>query len=321
VSKPLVSHELIAAAFTKAVAAAHSFRGMTSPNPPVGCVLLDEVGETLAIAAHQRAGLPHAEALAIEACRAAGTFDRISVAVVTLEPCNHTGRTPPCAAALLKTPVRDVWIGCADPNPNVAGGGAEYLKANGIAVTFIQDARIREQCVELVRPFAKHARTGLPWVTVKQALQADGSMIPPKGEKTFTSPSSITLAHELRKRADAVLTGSGTVLADNPHFTVRSVPDHPGKRRVLVILDRRKRVPLSYIEASQKRCFDVWISHSIEDALKRLGSVGVLEVLVEGGPLVTDAILASAIWDEHVVIRQDRSQNQPDHITRSLRIV
>jgi diaminohydroxyphosphoribosylaminopyrimidine deaminase / 5-amino-6-(5-phosphoribosylamino)uracil reductase len=308
----------IADAFRKAVSAAQAFRGATSPNPPVGCVLLDEARQVLAVAAHERAGQPHAEALAIASCRHSGTVHRIVTAVVTLEPCNHTGRTPPCTEALLATPVREVWIGCRDPNPRVKGGGADALKADGRMVHFLGEGDIQHACADLIRPFSKYTRTGLPWVTVKQALTSDNGMIPPAGQKTFTSADSLRMAHELRKRADAILTGSGTILADDPHFTVRHVLDFPDKRRALAFLDRRKRIPNTYISAAVARGFDVCVFSSIEDALRGLGSKGVLEVLVEAGPTVTRAVLASDHWDEHIVIHKNAVSAEPDIIRRTL---
>lgn len=111
--------EHVGAAFDMAVSEAWRFAGQTAPNPAVGCVLLDARGEVLVIAAHHKAGALHAERLAVEQAHALGVVERIHTAVVTLEPCNHTGRTPPCTEALLSTPVQTVWIGCADPNPHV----------------------------------------------------------------------------------------------------------------------------------------------------------------------------------------------------------
>jgi diaminohydroxyphosphoribosylaminopyrimidine deaminase / 5-amino-6-(5-phosphoribosylamino)uracil reductase len=299
----------IAAAFAQALALAADYRGSTSPNPPVGCVILDADAGVLAAAAHQRPGEDHAEALAIAQCRNNGTLHRIHTVVVTLEPCNHTGRTPPCTDAILATPASSVWIGAVDPNPSVRGGGATRLRAAGFSVDHIEaldhpDAfDLAAAAAALIGPFAKHVRTGLPWVTVKQALDSIGSMIPPAGRKTFTSPTSLELAHTLRRRADAILTGSGTVLADAPLFTVRRVPDFPGKRRKLVILDRRSRVPPAYLAAASSRGFDTLVAQALPGVLEELGRSGVLEVLVEAGPQLTRAILEDGLWDEHVIIR------------------
>ncbi|SEQ56471.1 diaminohydroxyphosphoribosylaminopyrimidine deaminase [Faunimonas pinastri] len=310
----------IAAAFRCAIDEARRFVGATAPNPPVGCTILDAEGQVLAVAAHHRAGELHAEALAIRQCREAGTLDRIHTFVVTLEPCNHTGRTPPCAGAILETPAREVWIGVADPNP-VASGGAARLRAAGLAVHRLADLphpdrdTLLADCADLIGPFVKRTLTGLPWVTVKQALDEAGDMIPPAGRKTFTSEASLKLAHELRRRADAILTGSGTVLADDPEFTVRRVADFPGKRRHLAILDRRARVPEAYVEAAKARGFIVSVEHDLTTALRRLADAGATEVLVEAGPEIVRSVLDGGLWDEHVVIRKSARPGAPDDVT------
>lgn len=308
------SPDAVALAFRQALNAARAFEGATAPNPPVGCAVLDASGRVLAVAAHKKAGTGHAEALAIAECRANGFGEAIHTIVVTLEPCNHFGRTPPCSEAILSTPAKAVWIGAADPNPAVVGGGAERLRAAGLAVRRIEDhdPDLAASAERLIAPFAKGMRTGLPWVTIKQALDADGSMIPPRGQKTFTAPSSLTLAHQLRRRADAVLTGSGTILTDAPEFTVRHVPDFADKGRQLAILDRRGRVSAGYLDAARARGFRVLTPNSLADALSQMAEAGALEVLVEAGPQLTESVLASPFWDEHVRITAGR--NGPDRV-------
>ena len=313
---------IIADAFARALAAATDYAGATSPNPPVGCAILDAAGNLLAVEAHRKAGEAHAEARAIAACRAAGTIERIHTIVVTLEPCNHHGRTPPCAEAILSTPAREVWIAEADPNPRVEGGGAARLAAAGLSVRPLAEldhpeaARFAAKAERLVAPFATWVTTGRPFVTVKQALDETGSMVPPLGRKTFTSQASLTLAHRMRRRADAILTGSGTVLADRPEFTIRHVPDHPGKSRILAILDRGGRVPADYLAEAARRGLRPLPFADIDEALVRLGAEGVHELLVEAGPTLTAAILSAGIWDEHVAIRKIGA-GMPDHVTVS----
>ncbi|MBS1165955.1 MAG: bifunctional diaminohydroxyphosphoribosylaminopyrimidine [Proteobacteria bacterium] len=313
---------VIADAFARAIAAATDYAGATSPNPPVGCTLLDVAGNVLAVEAHRKAGDLHAEARAIAACRAAGTVESIHTVVVTLEPCNHHGRTPPCAEAILATPAREVWIAETDPNPRVDGGGAARLAAAGLSVRFLSEldhpdrARLASEAERLIAPFAKWVTTGLPFVTIKQALDETGSMIPPAGQRTFTSETSLTLAHRIRRRADAILTGNGTILADNPEFTVRRIPDHPGKSRILAILDRSGRVPSDYLTEATRRGLRPMLFADLDEALARLGTEGVHEVLVEAGPRLTAAILATNLWDEHVAIRK-LGTGVPDHITIS----
>lgn len=313
---------IIADAFARAIAAATDYAGATSPNPPVGCTILDAAGNLLAVEAHRKAGEAHAEARAIAACQAAGTIERIHTIVVTLEPCNHHGRTAPCAEAILSTPAREVWIAEADPNPRVEGGGAARLAAAGLSVRPLAEldhpeaARLAAKAERLVAPFVTWVTTGRPFVTVKQALDETGSMIPPLGRKTFTSQASLVLAHRMRRRADAILTGSGTILADRPEFTVRHVPDHPGKSRILAILDRGGRVPADYLAEAAQRGLRPLRFADIDEALVRLGAEGVHEVLVEAGPTLTAAILSAGIWDEHVAIRKIGA-GMPDHVTIS----
>lgn len=288
-----------------ALAAARPWEGATAPNPPVGCALLDRTGNVIAAAGHHGAGQLHAEALAIQQARNAGKADLIHTVVVTLEPCNHHGRTPPCTNAILQTPAEHVVMGIADPNPKVAGGGADYLRHAGLRVDFLQGDTA--QVERLIAPFKKRVLQGLPFVTVKQALNRDGNMTPPAGQKTFTSHGSLLVAHALRRRADAIITGSGTVLADNPQFTVRLLPDHLGKRRQLVLFDRRKRIPATYIEAATERGFDVTFATDLESALR---DTNALEVLVEAGPQLTAHILQSRFWDEHVTITQTNAEDK-----------
>lgn len=320
-SAPSDRTEVLVRAFRRALEAAAEYEGATAPNPPVGCVLLDVEGNELARAAHRRAGELHAEAAAIALAHQAGAFDRIHTVVVTLEPCNHQGRTPPCAEAILATGARQVWIACSDPNHQVRGGGAERLQAAGLEVNFLSDLdhpsafAVCADAERLLAPFSKRSLTGLPFVTIKQAISSSGSMLPASGHKTFTSTASLELAHRLRRRADAVFTGSGTILADDPVFTVRLVPDHPDKQRMLVILDRRRRVSADYLHAAGRRGFAVHLADDVHHAFEMIGAAGGMEVLVEAGPTLTDHLLAAGHWDEHVLIEQAANPDGSDRVT------
>ena len=313
--------QVILRAFSRALDLARAYEGATAPNPPVGCILLDAAGQVLTTGAHRQAGQKHAEAKAILQARAAGLGERIDTVVVTLEPCNHHGRTPPCVEAILNTGARQVWIACGDPNHQVRGGGAERLNAAGLSVRFLCEldhpsARsLLAEAERLLAPFSKRVRTGLPFVTIKQAISTSGRMVPDTGQKTFTSPSSLELAHRLRRRADAILTGSGTVVADNPLFTVRLVPDHPHKRRMLVILDRRRRVSDTYLNAAEQRGFAVHPADDVHAALQVISAAGGLEVLVEAGPTLTAHLLASSLWDEHLIIQQTANADGTDRVS------
>lgn len=300
-----------------ALEVASTAEGATAPNPPVGCVLLDASGKVIAAAAHQKAGHLHAEVLAIQKARALGLIDQVHTFVVTLEPCNHYGRTSPCTDAILATSAENVVIGAADPNPHVKGGGAERLRQRGLYVSFLDGARepqLAHALQRLIGPFTKRMTKGMPWVTVKQAFNRYGTMIPEPRHKTFTSQSSLVVAHQLRRRADAIITGSGTVLADAPEFTVRHVEDFVDKDRKLILFDRRRRVQEDYIVAAKKRGLDVVWACELEQALRDVATQGALEVLVEAGPQLTSSILSSPYWDEHVLIKQSTKASDDDQI-------
>jgi diaminohydroxyphosphoribosylaminopyrimidine deaminase/5-amino-6-(5-phosphoribosylamino)uracil reductase len=276
----------------------------------VGAAALDEKGEILAVAAHHKAGEDHAEAALLKLCRAQNLLPRLHTICVTLEPCNHHGRTPPCSEAIIAAGVKRIAVGARDPNPHVKGGGIERLRAAGIEV--IEDIE-GEMCRRLIHAFAFHARTGKPFVTVKRAFDANGSMIPPAGQKVFTSPKSLILAHRLRKKAGAIITGSGTILADAPLFTVRHVPDHAATRRILAILDRRGRVSKDYIEGARAHGFDVRLYKDFDSCLSELEAQGITDSLVESGPILSRFVLDSPHW----AMRADIHAGTPDRIELS----
>jgi diaminohydroxyphosphoribosylaminopyrimidine deaminase / 5-amino-6-(5-phosphoribosylamino)uracil reductase len=306
--------------FDLALAGAEDSVGATAPNPPVGCTILDKSGQPLATAAHRGAGQPHAEVSAIETCRRAGTFGLIHTFLVTLEPCNHHGRTGPCTEAIVATPAERVIFGIKDPNPHVQGGGDRFLRGAGLACEDLQQVAyanwkdLAVRSAALIRPFGKAVRTGLPWVVVKQVIDRRGSMIPPAGCTTFSSASSLDLAHRLRRKSDAILTGSGTIVADAPLLTVRRVRDHPHRRRQLLIMDRRGRTPFSYIAASAARGLDAVLCTDLFAAIQAAGRAGALQLLVEAGPRITQAVLELNLWDEWVLISQGATPADADRI-------
>lgn len=288
-------------AMHQAALEARRWLGATSPNPPVGAAAVDAEGRVLAVTAHHRAGEAHAETALIESCRDRNLLSRVDTICVTLEPCNHHGLTPPCTEAILRSGIKKVAIGTRDPNRHVKGGGIERLQEAGIDVLI---GVAEEECRQLIHAFAHREATGRPFVTVKRALNREGSMIPPEGQKTFMSPESLRFAHRLRKKSDAILTGSGTILADHPLFTVRHVPDHPGKRRWLAILDRRGRITGDYIAAASGRGLDVVIYRDFVAALVDLAARGAQDVLVEAGPALSESLLDSGLWTMSVTLRQ-----------------
>ena len=298
----------LAHAMRLAALAARQWLGATYPNPPVGAAALDAEGNVLAVAAHRKAGTPHAEAALLELCRAQNLMARIHTLAVTLEPCNHQGRTPPCSAAIIAAGIKHVAIGALDPNPHVKGGGVEALRLAGIEIVSGVE---RELCEQLIYAFAHSVGTGRPWVTLKVALNEDGTMLPPHGEKTFTSPDSLRFAHRLRKRADAILTGSGTILADDPHFTVRHVADYPDRPRILAIMDRRRRVPQTWLDAAAARGLTPLVFGDLSAAMAELARREIREVLVESGPALSQAVRDSGLWCMETTIQQ----GAPDRIT------
>ena len=292
-----------------ACAEARKWLGATSPNPPVGAVALDTNGNLIAVAAHHKAGEAHAEAALLNHCDVHNLTNRIHTMCVTLEPCNHQGRTPPCSEAIIAAGIKHVVIGARDPNP-AASGGMERLRAAGIDVSLVD----HPESLWLSHPFTHSVKSGLPLVTVKRAFDRNGSMIPPTGQKTFTSSASLKFAHLLRKKSDAIITGSGTILADAPAFTVRHVADYPGKRRFLAILDRRGRVSQSYIEAAKTRGLDVLIHRDLDECLHDLAAHKVRDVLVEAGPALSNSVLNHTSWSMDVTIRQGLSESNADQI-------
>ena len=216
-----------------AKAIAEAKRGRPSPNPRVGAALVVD-GEIVSLGHHERAGEAHAEVDAIR--NAAGRTEGATL-YVTLEPCNHHGRTGPCTDAILEAGIGRVVIGCRDPAPHVPGG-IEKLQAGGVDVDV---GLLENACTALVADFAKHIRTGLPFVTLKAAVTLDGKIATRTGDsKWITGEEARTEAHRLRDDADAILVGVGTVLADDPALTVRHVP---GEDPIRVVLDADLRTP------------------------------------------------------------------------------
>lgn len=212
-------------------------RGRTHPNPMVGCVLVND-GSPVGNGWHRRAGEPHAEVLAL---RAAGDRARGATAFVTLEPCAHHGRTPPCAEALIAAGISRVVCSMRDPDPRTAGKGVAALEAAGIAV---EVGLLQEQARRLNEQYILHRTLGRPFVTYKAGLTLDGRTAASDGSSQWiTSPEARRDAHRLRAQSDAICAGIATVLADDPQLTARSVPaSRPGIR---VVVDSAARTPVA----------------------------------------------------------------------------
>jgi diaminohydroxyphosphoribosylaminopyrimidine deaminase/5-amino-6-(5-phosphoribosylamino)uracil reductase len=221
----------------RAIALARRAEGFTSPNPMVGCVLVRD-GEIVAEGWHARPGAEHAEAIAL---RLAGERSRGATAYVTLEPCTHFGRTPPCADALIRAGIAEVIYGHEDPN-GVASGGGDKLRAAGIKT---EGGVERGACRDLIRPWLFSLHANRPWISAKLAMSIDGYTAIPTGEsKWITGPEARAHGHRLRQRSDAIIVGSGTVLSDDPALDPRlaGAQTAPGLK---VVLDSQLRTPPS----------------------------------------------------------------------------
>lgn len=211
--------------------------GDTSPNPMVGCVIVNDDGEIVGEGYHHKAGQPHAE---VNALRAAGSLAAGATAYVTLEPCSHYGRTGPCCRALADAGVKRVVAACEDPNHQVAGKGLAYLRQAGIEV---ECGVCKDEAVRLNEKFFCWITQQRPFISLKYAMTLDGKIASSIGDsKWITGETARTYAHRLRKQHDAVLVGIGTVLEDDPELTTRMVK---GKNPVRIVLDSKLRIPLT----------------------------------------------------------------------------
>ena len=230
----------------RALALARDAAGSTSPNPAVGAVVVRD-GEVVGEGHTQPAGQAHAEVVAL---RRAGARAREATLFVTLEPCSHHGRTPPCTDAIIEAGVATVYASVIDPNPKVGGRGMARLREAGVRVE-VGDGG--DEAAELIAPHAKFIRTGTPLVTAKFAMSLDGKIATRTGDsKWITSVESRRYAHELRRRSDAIMVGIGTALADDPQLTARDADGAPLPRQPLrVIVDSRGRLPSDAAMLSQ----------------------------------------------------------------------
>lgn len=269
-----------------ALAEAEKGRGRTHPNPAVGALVVRR-GRVVGRGHHRRAGLPHAE---VNALRAAGDGARGADVYVTLEPCNHQGRTPPCTEALIAARVRRVFFGSTDPNPRVEGHGAQRLRRAGIEV---HAGVLREECDASNEPWFKFITEGLPWVVLKAAITLDGKLAMQNGNSRWISSArSRQLVHRWRDQLDAVLVGAGTVRADDPRLTVRGI--RGGRNPLRIVLGG---IPQRAQMLRQPG--ETWSERGpLRAVLRRLAGRGVTSVLVEGGARVHGEFLRARLWDE-----------------------
>ena len=308
----------------RALALAERGWGRVSPNPLVGAVVLDPDGIVVGEGWHEGPGTPHAEVMAL---RGAGDRARGGTVVVTLEPCNHAGRTGPCTGALLEAGVARVVAATGDVNPDVRGGGSDTLRGAGVQVEvgcLADDAR------RLNAAFERHVTTGRPFVVLKAASSLDGKTAAPDGtSRWITSDDARADAHRLRAWADAIVVGSGTVLADDPALTVRGTGLAGARPPIRVVLDARGRVPASAAvfdrgaptlvatthRASERR-IEAWRAAGAEVVVMTEGDEGSVAltalldmlgkrdaqgVLVEGGPTLAWSVVREGLADRVVL--------------------
>jgi diaminohydroxyphosphoribosylaminopyrimidine deaminase/5-amino-6-(5-phosphoribosylamino)uracil reductase len=304
-----------------ALQAARKGLGRTSPNPPVGAVVVKN-GRVIGCGYHHRAGEPHAEVNAI-----ADVKEETSGATiyVTLEPCNHTGRTPPCTQAVLAAGITRVVVGVLDPNTQVAGGGCSYLQQQGVAVT---SGVLEESCRELIRFFVKHNRTGLPWVAMKAGMSLDGRLsYQPRQGGRITGAAAASYTHQLRDAYDAIMVGAGTVASDDPSLTTR-LPGGKGRDPLRIILDSKLSLPVTAKMLEQDSTAMTWVyctpaasserekylvaagavvhrvgtdAHGkvdLHQVWQHLGNHDICSVLVEGGATLHTSLLATQTADQ-----------------------
>ncbi|MBE0501730.1 MAG: bifunctional diaminohydroxyphosphoribosylaminopyrimidine deaminase/5-amino-6-(5-phosphoribosylamino)uracil reductase RibD [Desulfuromonadales bacterium] len=293
--------------------------GRTSPNPPVGAVVVSGA-EVIGTGFHPAAGEPHAEIFALNA---AGDRTDGADLYVTLEPCNHHGRTGPCTEAIIKAGIRRVFVGCSDPNPVVAGKGIERLRSFGVKVVA---GLLESSCRRLIAPFKKHILTGLPFVTLKTAMTLDGQTATHTGDSQWvTGELSRLYVHRMRNRSDAILTGIGSILADDSRLTTR-LPEG-GRDALRIVVDSQLRIPAraqilspdtarlpliattsaahnSRIEELHDIGVEVILLDSdpdgrvsLIDLMRYLGQRNIQSLLLEAGSVLNGAALRSGIVD------------------------
>jgi diaminohydroxyphosphoribosylaminopyrimidine deaminase/5-amino-6-(5-phosphoribosylamino)uracil reductase len=272
----------------RAVELAQGVRTTTSPNPWVGCVIVDASGQMVGEGATAPYGGPHAEAIALVT---AGTRARGATAYVTLEPCAHQGKTPPCTGALIRAGVSRVVVAIRDPDPKVAGAGFAALESAGVTVSL---GTLAGAVSDQLRPYLVQRSTGRPYVVLKLAASLDGRIAAPDGSSRWiTGAKARRDVHRLRAESDAVLVGAGTVRADDPELTVRDEDTGDERRQPL-------RVVLGHAPADARVHPALELGGDLGAVLDELGHRRVLQLLVEGGAHVAAEFHRLGLVDRYV---------------------
>lgn len=286
-SQPLPP-SVVDAAMALAVDQARSVKGCTYPNPPVGAVILGSDGGVAGVGATEQAGGAHAEIVAL---RSAGDRAAGGTAVVTLEPCNHHGRTGPCVDALLEAGIAKVVYAVADPNP-IASGGSERLRAAGVGVSGGLCAD--EVAGGSLREWLHRQRTGLPHVTWKFATSIDGRSAAADGSSQWiTSEAARADLHRRRAAADAIVVGTGTVFADNPTLTARLPDGTPAPKQPLRVVVGERDIPAESNVRNGDSPTVLLRTHDPHDVIRALADR--TDVMLEGGPTLAGAFLRAGV--------------------------
>ncbi|MCM1504306.1 MAG: bifunctional diaminohydroxyphosphoribosylaminopyrimidine deaminase/5-amino-6-(5-phosphoribosylamino)uracil reductase RibD [Muribaculum sp.] len=279
----------------RAIELARHGLGYVSPNPMVGAVIVHN-GKIIGEGYHRRYGEGHAEVNAIASVRKPELLTDSTI-YVTLEPCSHYGKTPPCAKLIIDKKIPRIVVGSLDPFKKVSGRGINMLREAGAEVV---TGILEKECLDINKAFMKAHSTGMPWVTLKWAQSADGYIDSTRNDSAepvkFSTRLTTALMHRQRILHDAIMVGSGTVIADNPSLTARM---WPGRNPRPVIADRRRRITAErqIFSASEHKPLFLH-GNTPAEYLKELYGLGITSVLVEGGAKLLNAFLESGLWDE-----------------------
>ncbi|MDE0557374.1 MAG: bifunctional diaminohydroxyphosphoribosylaminopyrimidine deaminase/5-amino-6-(5-phosphoribosylamino)uracil reductase RibD [Candidatus Poseidoniaceae archaeon] len=282
-------------------------KGKVSPNPLVGCVLVKD-GQIIAEGWHDHLGGLHAEQMAIHDAEKKGESPNGATAYVTLEPCNHFGRTPPCTEALMWAGVKSVVVAHPDPNPTVRGQGITVLQHAGITV---KSGLLEGQAADQMRPFLHWCQYRKPIVTVKMAVDRNGSVDDrSKDAGRFTSQQCLDLVHQMRADSDAILVGVETVVRDNPSLLVSRV--ETSKQPLRIVIDPNARIPedCQVLNDGKETLVLQDDFRDLPNILNRLGDMEIQTLMVEGGPITVKHFLDNKLVDDFFLI-----QSTVEHLT------